>query len=343
MIKSGIDVSYHQGIIDWKKVADSGIEFAMIRAGYGKSTVDEKFIENIVGADTVGLKVGVYWFIYALNEYDAIKNAEMFHKTIEPYRDIIKLKVFADYEYDSDNYANKNGVIHNNKTRTVIVKSFLRYLKERGWDVGNYANPDYVKNNFEDLSEYPLWLAWYTGNENNVKNYNPLMWQYSSKGSVPGIRGNVDLNYLYDSVITEEKAETIQTDHIVVNAYSKSKDGNKNLSSNFKVKEFSCKDNSDVIFIAPELVEVLQKIRTHFGKALNINSAYRTPTYNKKVGGATYSQHLYGTAADIRINGVAPKDIATYAETLLNGTGGIGIYSNFVHIDIRKEKSRWNG
>ena len=65
MIKSGIDVSYHQGTIDWKKVADSGIQFAMIRAGYGKSTVDEKFIENIVGADTSGLKVGVYWFIYA--------------------------------------------------------------------------------------------------------------------------------------------------------------------------------------------------------------------------------------------------------------------------------------
>ena len=126
-------------------------------------------------------------------------------------------------------------------------------------------------------------------------------------------------------------------------AYSKKKDGNKKLSANFKVKEFACKDGSDPVFIAPDLVSVLQKIRDHFGKAVNINSAYRTPTYNKKVGGATHSQHLYGTAADIRISGVKPKDVAAYAETLLPGTGGIGIYSNFTHIDVRETKSRWNG
>lgn len=343
MAKLGIDVSYHQGTIDWKKVAESGVKFAIIRAGYGKSTVDEKFIENITGANTAGLKIGVYWFIYALNEEDAIANADKCHETIKLYKDILDLGVAADYEYDSDRYSIKKGVTQTKSSRTRIVQAFLNRLKEYGYKVTNYANPDYLNGKFEPLNEYPLWLAYYSDNETKAKRYNPIMWQYSSKGSVPGIRGNVDLNYLYDSVITEEKAETIQTDHIVVNAYSKSKDGNKNLSSNFKVKEFACKDNSDVIFIAPELVEVLQKIRNHFGKALNINSAYRTPTYNKKVGGATYSQHLYGTAADIRINGVAPKDIATYAETLLNGTGGIGIYNNFVHIDIRKEKTRWNG
>lgn len=340
----GIDVSYHQGNIDWKKVAHSGIEFAIIRAGYGKSTVDAKFIENIVGAHTAGLKVGVYWFIYALHENDALFNAEMFHKTIEPYREAITMKVFADYEYDSDDYAERNGVVHTKDSRTRIVKTFLHYLEEKGWDVGNYANPDYIKNNFEDLSEYPLWLAWYTGNENNVKTYNPLMWQYSSKGSVSGIKGNVDMNICYEEVKKEEKPIEIKADgKIVVHAYSKGKDGATKLSENFKVSEFACKDGSDVIFVAPELVEVLQKIRSHFGKAVVINSAYRTPTYNNKVGGATYSQHLYGTAADIKISGVAPKDVATYAETLLQNTGGIGIYSNFVHVDVRRDKSRWNG
>ena len=343
MIKSGIDVSYHQGTIDWKKVADSGIQFAMIRAGYGKSTVDEKFIENIVGADTAGLKVGVYWFIYALNEADAIANADKCHETIKLYKDILDLGVAADYEYDSDNYSIKKGVTQTNESRTRIVRAFLRRLKEYGYKVINYANPDYLKGKFDDLSEYPLWLAYYTDNETKAKSYNPVMWQYSSKGSVPGIKGNVDMNILYDSVVTENKTETVQDNKIIIHAYSKSKDGNKNLSANFKVKEFACKDGSDVIFVAPELVEVLQKIRNHFGKAVVINSAYRTTTYNEKVGGATYSQHLYGTAADIRINGVSPKDIVEYAETLLNGTGGIGIYSNFVHIDVRKEKSRWNG
>lgn len=193
----GIDVSKHQGVIDWKKVSDSGIEFAIIRAGYGKSNVDERFIENIVGAHTGGLKVGVYWFIYALDEEDAIKNAEKFHKTIEPYREAITFKVFADYEYDSDNYSIKHGVVQNQSTRTKIVKTFLNYLKSKGWDVGNYANPDYIKNKFGDLSEYPLWIAWYTDNEEKVQDYKPCMWQYSSKGSVSGIKGNCDINIAY--------------------------------------------------------------------------------------------------------------------------------------------------
>ena len=129
----------------------------------------------------------------------------------------------------------------------------------------------------------------------------------------------------------------------IVKYYSKKKEGNVQLSANFKVKEFACKDGSDVIFISPELVEILQKVRNHFGKAVNINSGYRTPTYNKKIGGATYSQHTYGTAVDIRITGIKPKAVAQYVETLMPNSGGIGIYKNFTHIDVREVKSRWNG
>ena len=130
---------------------------------------------------------------------------------------------------------------------------------------------------------------------------------------------------------------------VTIYSYSKKKDGSRQLTKNFKVNEFRCKDGSDVIFIAPELVLILQAIRDHFGKPVKINSAYRTPTYNKKVGGATYSQHCYGTAADIRVTGVKPKMVADFAETLLVGRGGIGVYKNFTHIDVREVKSRWNG
>lgn len=129
----------------------------------------------------------------------------------------------------------------------------------------------------------------------------------------------------------------------MVKQYSKSKDGNTKLSTNFKVKEFACNDGSDTILISDELVEVLQKIRTHFGKAVTINSAYRTQAYNKKVGGASNSQHLYGTAADIKVSGVTAKEVADYAETLLINTGGIGRYANFTHVDVRENKSRWVG
>ena len=129
----------------------------------------------------------------------------------------------------------------------------------------------------------------------------------------------------------------------MLNVYSKAKDGNKKLSENFRVREFACTDGSDPIFVDSELVTVLQKIRSHFGKPITITSAYRTPTRNKACGGATYSQHLYGRAADVKISGVSPARVAAYAETILKNKGGIGIYAMFTHIDIREKKARWKG
>lgn len=126
-------------------------------------------------------------------------------------------------------------------------------------------------------------------------------------------------------------------------AWSKAKNGAVKLSANFKVSEFACKDGSDTVFISLYLVWVLQQIRDHFGKPVIITSAYRNDAYNKKVGGAKYSQHKYGMAADIYINGVSPATIAAYVETIMPNTGGIGIYSSFVHVDVRTARARWNG
>lgn len=128
-----------------------------------------------------------------------------------------------------------------------------------------------------------------------------------------------------------------------VHVWSKAKNGAVKLSPNFKVSEFACKDGSDTVFISHGLVTVLQKIRDHFGKPVIITSAYRNDTYNKKVGGADYSQHKYGMAADIYISGVSPATIADYVETIMPNTGGIGIYSSFVHVDVRTSRARWNG
>ena len=132
-------------------------------------------------------------------------------------------------------------------------------------------------------------------------------------------------------------------DMTTIHAYSKAKDGNTKLSANFKVQEFACGDGSDPIFVAPALVDVLQKIREHFKAAVTITSGYRTAVHNAKVDGAAYSQHLYGMAADIKVKGVSPKTVAAYAETLLPNSGGIGVYDTFTHIDVREIKSRWNG
>lgn len=130
---------------------------------------------------------------------------------------------------------------------------------------------------------------------------------------------------------------------MTIKAYSKKKDGNSELTRNFRVKEFACSDGSDPIFIDSDLVAVLQKIRDHFGKSVKITSAYRTPAKNKAVGGQAYSQHLYGRAADIKVKGIAPKTVAAYAETLLKNKGGIGTYATFTHVDVRAAKARWKG
>lgn len=127
-----------------------------------------------------------------------------------------------------------------------------------------------------------------------------------------------------------------------VKTYSVKTDGSKKLSANFKVSEFKCNDGSDKVLISDELVTLLQKIRDHFSAAVVINSAYRTETYNQKVGGATHSQHVLGTAADIVISGVSPLQVAQYAEYLQPKSGGIGVYTTFTHVDVRETRSRWD-
>ena len=130
---------------------------------------------------------------------------------------------------------------------------------------------------------------------------------------------------------------------VEINAYSKAKDGGKKLSTNFTVREFACKDGSDAVLVAPRLVMVLQSIRSHFGAAVTINSAYRTPQYNAKVGGVAHSQHCYGTAADIIVKGQKPAAVAAYARQLMPDWGGVGIYNTFTHIDVREAKADWTG
>ena len=124
-------------------------------------------------------------------------------------------------------------------------------------------------------------------------------------------------------------------------AYSKKDDGNKQLSRNFKVKEFACNDGSNVVLVDPLLVWVLQNVRDHFGKPVTITSGYRTVSYNAKVGGAADSLHIYGAAADFSVEGVKASDVQKYLETVLPGTGGIGKAASYTHVDTRVAKSRW--
>lgn len=112
------------------------------------------------------------------------------------------------------------------------------------------------------------------------------------------------------------------------------------LSSNFYLREFECKcGKCKKTVVDAKLVSSLQKIRNHYNKEVIINSGYRCAAHNRAVGGAEFSQHLKGRAADIVVKGVAPKDVAAYAASI--GVNGIGVYKTFTHIDTRANKSYW--
>ena len=127
---------------------------------------------------------------------------------------------------------------------------------------------------------------------------------------------------------------------MAVQVYSLKEHGDIQLSEHLKVREFACKDGSDKILIDDALVDVLQAIRDEINKPINITSGYRNEAYNKKIGGASQSQHLYGKAADITARGVEPIEIARIADRMC--IGGVGRYNNFTHVDTRYGRYRAN-
>ena len=113
------------------------------------------------------------------------------------------------------------------------------------------------------------------------------------------------------------------------------------ISKNFKLKEFQCKDGSQLVKVDSQLLNRLQRLRDLVGKPIIITSGYRTISHNKKVGGSKNSLHLQGKAADIKVNGIDPGQLSKQAEKV--GFNGIGIYKTFIHVDTRGYKARWNG
>lgn len=199
MAIKGIDVSNHQGTIDWQKVKNTGIRFAIIRAGYGGSNIDESFKRNIQGAHNAGIPVGVYWFSYALNVNDALAEAKQCVKAIQNYRVI--LPVFYDFEADTVSYAKKQGVTLTRTDYNAFAKKFCDYIKASGFKAGVYYNLDFKRNwvDTKIIGKYYQWLAYYTAEEQTAC----AIQQYSSTGKISGINGNVDLNWLINDTLID--------------------------------------------------------------------------------------------------------------------------------------------
>ena len=192
----GIDVSKWNGNIDWNAVKNSGVSYVIIRCGYRGSTTgalieDPKFRANIQGAQNAGIKVGVYFFTQAVNEVEAVEEASMVLSLIKGYN--ISYPVFLDVE-SSNGRADSISV----DTRTAVCKAFCQTIQNSGYKAGVYANKTWFneKINTPSLTGYKLWLAQYAATPTYTRTKYD-MWQYSSKGSVSGISGNVDMNISY--------------------------------------------------------------------------------------------------------------------------------------------------
>ena len=190
----GIDVSKHQGSIDWQKVKNDGIQFAIIRAGYGKfaSQEDPEFADNIQNAYKAGIPAGVYWYSYAGSVADAEKEADVCLQVIKPFKALITLPVFFDQEYEPDI------LTLNNRQRTDCCLAFIKKIQAARYQPGMYASYDWFKNKIyrAELLDYPAWVAQYAS-KCQYTDKNLYMWQYSSTGKVNGISGNVDQNEGY--------------------------------------------------------------------------------------------------------------------------------------------------
>lgn len=191
----GIDISKHNGNIDWNAVKNSGVQYVILRCGYrgsasGVLVEDQKFKSNIQGATAAGLKVGIYFFSQAVNEVEAVEEASMTLSLIKKYR--ITYPVYIDVES-----ANGRADGISKAARTSVINAFCQTIRNSGYTPGLYANKNWLteKINTGALGGCKIWLAQYVAAPTYGGRYE--MWQYSSRGSIAGIKGNVDLNVSY--------------------------------------------------------------------------------------------------------------------------------------------------
>lgn len=186
-LMKGIDVSVHNGNIDWRKVKNAGIQFAVLRAGYGRelSQKDTRFEENYRNAKAAGIPVGAYWYSYAMTEDEARLEADVFLSVIKGKQ--FEMPVYFDLEEKKQFDLGKEKV-------SAIMRAFLEKVEKAGYFVGLYGSASSLTTHTADdiKSRYTIWLAHWTEQTNYSGDYG--IWQYSSEGKVNGIIGNVDMD-----------------------------------------------------------------------------------------------------------------------------------------------------
>ena len=193
----GIDVSTFQGDIDWEKVKDEGIQFAIIRAGFGEGNIDDKFERNATECNRIGLPIGLYWFSYAYTEDMAKEEARYCVEEAKKYK--VEYPLFYDFEYASIRYANEQGVYVSNSLASSLVNAFCSEVEAYKYFASFYSNYDLLTNLFQPYlrKRYALWYAQYASKPEITDS---IIWQYSSVGEIGGISGYVDRDIAYEDL-----------------------------------------------------------------------------------------------------------------------------------------------
>lgn len=192
--KIGIDISKWQGDVDFSKLRDAGVEFVVIRVGTtngkeGDFVLDPKFVQNIQGANEVGIPVGIYFYSYANSEKQAKKEAKWVLEQIEDYD--VDLPIAFDFE----DWGNFNSYGLSFYELSNVAEAFLKTVEKEGYEGMLYSSKTYLENIWYP-TDYKVWLAHYTSKTNYEGNF--FMWQLSNIGRVDGILGSVDINIMYN-------------------------------------------------------------------------------------------------------------------------------------------------
>lgn len=356
----GIDVSVWQGSIDWSKTKNE-IDFAILRAGYGRhvSQKDDRFEEYYAACEKYNIPKGAYWFSYATTKDEAIQEAKACIECLKGKK--FEYPILFDIEHSTQT---------NTAVASAIIPAFCDTIRAAGYYPGIYSYYSFLKSYVPSsvYSKYDIALAHYASSTPWTQK---TIWQYSSTGRVAGISGNVDLDYCYvdnypekikalglnnlTGSVNESKPVTptsylVTTDKAPENKVTSFNVNDRTqISKHFNVQEFKCKcSKSHEIKINLYLVYILEKLFETFECSMIIvNSGYRCPDYDKKIGGFV-GQHGIGNAADVVLydkhkKAISTKLVSCAAQDL--GVGGIAnITSSYtsIHLDCRTSNI-WKG
>ena len=331
----GIDVSTHQGTINWDKVKADGIQFAIIRAGftgYGKAKSkqkDQHFENNYAMAKKVGMPVGVYWYSCAVSESEAIQEANLLLEYIKGKQ--LEFPVFIDTEdnHDVSKYSPTSQATIGKNALTKVIKAFCERIENAGYYVGIYASSSWFKDrlNDDELSAYDHWIAQWSSTQPSKAHG---VWQYTSSGKVNGINGNVDMNFAYKDYINIMKKNGLNGFSKVENHENSQKTDEKPVSTEKSWKNYVIKKGDTLSEIASRFGTTVNELANKNG-IKNPNLIYAGTTILVPSEEKGTNEIIYIVQAGDNLSKIAQKYNTTWQKIYEKNKATIGSNPNLIH------------